>query len=100
MNRLALQQNATGDRSSLWLDWVTLHVLIILGRGAMTGDVKECRAFGATNGGHIRIAKSRGRFDKGLQHSLEIECRAADHLEHISGRPSISRQCCRPLSNL
>jgi hypothetical protein len=85
MNRLALQQNATGYCSSLWLDGVTLHVLIVLGRGAMTRDVKECRAFGATDRSHIRIAKSRDRFDKGLQHSLEIECRAADDLEHVGG---------------
>src|SRR5262249_61049876 len=33
--------------------------------------------------GHIRLAKSGGRFDQRLKDRLKIEGRAADHLEHI-----------------
>src|SRR5262249_58947539 len=35
--------------------------------------------------GHIRLAKSGGRFDQRLKHRLKIEGRAADDLEHVGG---------------
>src|SRR6516164_2235750 len=34
---------------------------------------------------HIRLAKSSGRFDQRIQHRPQIECRAADDLEHVGG---------------
>src|SRR5262249_24767018 len=33
----------------------------------------------------VRIAQPRRRFDQGIEHRLEVEGRAADHLEHVGG---------------
>src|SRR6516225_7731667 len=41
-----------------------------------------CRS---VNGRTNRLAKSSGRFDQRIEYGLQIEGRAADHLEHVSG---------------
>ena len=46
----------------------------------------EGRAFWTSNGCEIRFAKPRGGFDQRVEHRLEVESRAADDLEDISGR--------------
>ena len=33
----------------------------------------------------VRIAQPRRRFDQRIEHRLEVEGRAADHLEHVGG---------------
>ena len=55
----------------------------LLNRGAMARVVKEGRTFWTTDGGHVRLANPTNWFNKYLQHGFEIECRAADDLEHI-----------------
>src|SRR6516164_11818638 len=35
--------------------------------------------------GHIRVTKLGGRLDQGVEHSVKIEGRAADDLEHVGG---------------
>ena len=37
------------------------------------------------DGGHIRLAQPSGRLDQRIEHHLQIEGRAADHLEHVGG---------------
>src|SRR6516225_3798924 len=39
----------------------------------------------APDGGHIRLAQPRGRLDQRVEHSRQIERRAADDLEHVGG---------------
>jgi hypothetical protein len=34
----------------------------------------------------IGVAQPRRRFHQGIEHGLQIEGRAADHLEHVGGR--------------
>jgi hypothetical protein len=41
------------------------------------------RALGPPDVHDIRFAQSRGRLDKRIEHRLQIECRAADNLEHV-----------------
>ena len=33
----------------------------------------------------VRVAEPRRRLDQRIQHGLQIESRAADHLEHVGG---------------
>ena len=35
--------------------------------------------------GHVGVAQPRRRFDQRIEHGLQIEGRAADHLEHVGG---------------
>src|SRR5215831_2592741 len=39
----------------------------------------------APDGGHIRLAQPRGRLDQRVEHGRQMERRAADDLEHVSG---------------
>jgi hypothetical protein len=36
--------------------------------------------------GHISLAEARCRFDQRIENRVEVEGRAADHLEHVGGR--------------
>ena len=42
-------------------------------------------SFRSDYGSHIRIAKAGGRLHERVQHDWQIECRAADDLEHVGG---------------
>ena len=46
----------------------------------------ENLAHWARDGGHIRLAQARCRFDQCIEHRMQIESRAADDLEHVGGR--------------
>src|SRR5215813_13091409 len=63
-----------------------LHVLLVRGRIAVGGEMFENLAHWARDGGHIRLAQARCRFDQCIEHRLQIESRAADDLEHVGGR--------------
>ena len=43
-------------------------------------------AFPLENAGLVRIAMLGRRFNERVEHSLQVESRAADHLKHIGGR--------------
>ena len=53
----------------------------------------ECRSWRRTinfassagDGRAFRVAQPRCRFDKRIEHGLQVEGRAADHLEHVGG---------------
>ena len=55
-------------------------------RIAVGGEMFENLAHWARDGGHIRLAQARCRFDQCIEHRLQIESRAADDLEHVGGR--------------
>src|SRR5262245_6434047 len=40
----------------------------------------------AAKNAHIRSAQAGRRLNKAVEHGLQVECRAADDLEHVSGR--------------
>src|SRR6516165_11880249 len=86
MNRFALQQSARCGASSSCLNGVTFHVLIVLSRRAMAGDMKEGGAFWAADSCHVCIAKSGDRFHKRVENRFEIKGRATNHFENVSSR--------------
>ena len=53
--------------------------------GRLMGDGDEPVAFRTPNGQVIRLAQTRSRFGERIEHSLQIESRATDHLEHVGG---------------
>src|SRR5215208_335180 len=50
-----------------------------------TGSKVKGPILGPENCSHIRFAEPDRRFDKRVEHGLQIEGRAADDLEHVSG---------------
>src|SRR5262249_11543867 len=57
--------------------------LLEVGRIAVACEMMQIRADETRDGCHIRLAQSSGRFDQRIEHGLEVERRAADHLEHF-----------------
>src|SRR5262249_30739394 len=74
-----------GERTSTRGDWVSFHVLPVLGRIAIRSQMSENLSHRARDGGHIRLAQAGRGFDQRIEHRLEIERRAADDLEHVGG---------------
>src|SRR6516164_5062654 len=86
MNRLAFQQNASGDRAAIRFDRTVFHALLKLGRDAVACDVKKTHPLRTANGRHVRIAQTRDRFDQRVKHRLQIEGRTADDFQHFGRR--------------
>ena len=61
----------------------TLHELKIGSRKSVTRGVIECLVFLTRDGRHFCVAQPRGGFSQRLKYRLQIECRAANNLEHI-----------------
>src|SRR6516164_6296333 len=63
------------------------NVIVITSRKAVARHIiKAVTLMRACDARHWRIAQSCGRLDQGRQDRLQIESRAADHLEHVGGR--------------
>ena len=60
-------------------------IIHVFGREAVGLGTIEGPVFLAGNGSLVGIAEPGCRFNKCLQHGLQIERRPADHLEHVSG---------------
>src|SRR5262249_1462744 len=80
MNRLPIQDRAPGCPPSanrqfdeINRDW------------SVMGPEHEGFSVSYENRGVVCIAQPRGALDEGVQYLLQIECRAADDLEHIGG---------------
>ena len=83
MNRPAFKQGASGSGASFRLDRKVFDVVHEFGGEAVRLRTIEHIALLPRNGGLVGLAKVGGRLDKGLQHGLQVECRAADDLEHV-----------------
>ena len=53
--------------------------------GAVMRYSAQIIALAQEDDGVVSVAQARRRLDEGVEHRLQIECRAADHLEHIGG---------------
>src|SRR5262249_37913038 len=62
---------------------LALHPLPVLGSKAVTGGETITVAFATEDERVIRLAQACCRLDQGVEHGLQIECRAADDLEHV-----------------
>src|SRR6516162_3808525 len=84
LHRPTLCHDSTGDTSSVGGNWMALDERPVFGR------ITECRchpidlALSAHNTADLGFAKPRCCLGDGLQYRLEIECRTADHLQHVT----------------
>ena len=85
MNDFAFKQDAPGYRCSVDSSWVTGGVLSVLTREPIARFKVVSFALRSTYDDRVGLAKARRRFDECVEHRLQIEGRAADHLEHVGG---------------
>ena len=76
----APDQGLPPDRNRL-----ALHPLPIFGCKAVAGGELIAHPFATEDERVIGLAQPRRRLDQRIQHRLQVECRAADHLEHVGG---------------
>ena len=89
MNHSAFQRGSPGDTAAIHRD-VSVHEIVPdsgvhVGRVAVAGDPAETFAFALEQPGVISLAQPRHQLDQGIQHSLQVEGRAADGLKHVGG---------------
>ena len=86
MNGCPLKQRASDRRASVRRDWNGSGVFEIL-VGKTIGFCPKERAVALPRDlRHVGIAQPGSRLDKSLQHSLQVERRATDDFQHVSGR--------------
>ena len=89
LNHPGLQRGSPGDTAAIHRDLQGQEIIpdsrMHVGRMAEAGDEAEKFAFALEQPGMIRLAQPRRRLDQGIEHGLQIEGRAADHLEHVGG---------------
>src|SRR5262245_65659945 len=85
MDRLAFQQGPPSRRPASPLDGHSLHIFDELGRVTVSLREEEHPVLLPSYRGVVGATKAASRFNKRLQHRLEIEGRAADDLEHVGG---------------
>ena len=86
MDDVAVQHSPSSNRPTI--DFVGLkapHVLLIARLKAVEGRKLEAVAPDARNSCLVRATQPSRRFGQSVEHGLQIEGRAADHLEHVSG---------------
>ena len=82
---LAFEHGAPGDCFSPERNRPASHERVELRRHPVGGGVLIGRSLLPHDGRHVRLAKAGCRFNEHIEHSLKVEGRAADDLEHIGG---------------
>ena len=72
-------------RTPAWHERISSQVLIGFTGEAKARTTRIGPVFGAMQSRLVGLTKPRRKFDKRIEHRLQIECRAADDLEHIGG---------------
>src|SRR5262249_14764904 len=85
MDDPTLQQGPSSRRPAPPLDRHSLDIFENLGRVAVSLREEELPVLLPSYRGVVGAAKAASRFNECLQHRLEIEGRAADDLEYVSG---------------
>ena len=86
MNDLSTQHSSARYRSTVQFNWDISGGDILLWTEAIASNVTIGRSLQTGNGGHLGCTQLRGRFNKRVEHRLQIERRATDNLEHVCGR--------------
>ena len=81
----AFNDRPSENRSAIRLRRVALEMLALRGREAVGCGDRVGVARMPTDTGLIRLAQPRRRFDERIEYGLQVEGRAADHLEHVGG---------------
>ena len=85
LNGSTFQEGSSDDASSPRLVWDALEIFLEPRGKVVDRGVVISAALLAGDGGHIRFAQSRHRLGQRIEHRLQIEGRAANHLEHVGG---------------
>src|SRR5262249_50159879 len=85
MRDFAVKERTSGDRAALWADGDLSDVVHKFRRAAVALRAVEYSADLSGDLRDVRLAQPRCGFDECFQHSLEIERRAGDDVEHIGG---------------
>src|SRR5215470_2096774 len=86
VNHSALQQCAPGRGPAGERNRMLLHESHEFAGVLVAGGKPQQIAVGPHYGAHIRLAKPGRRLDQRVKYRLQVEGRAADHLENIGGR--------------
>ena len=82
---LAIQQSSADDVSATGFERSRSYEFQQVGREVVIGCIEDAIVRRTGEPRHVSVAKARRRFDQGVEHRLQIEGRAADHLEHVGG---------------
>jgi hypothetical protein len=93
VNRPSFEQRAADDGSIRCQRFAT-HALYMVGREPVTSNMIIETASSKPNNSLVSAALSSGRFNQSLKHTLQIEGRAANDLQHIGSR-RLLLQCLR-----
>ncbi len=89
LNHPGLERGSPGDTAAIHRDLQRQEIIpnsrVHVGRMAEAGGPAEKFALALEQPGVIRLAQPRRQLDQGIEHGLQIEGRAADHLEHVGG---------------
>src|SRR5262245_25266709 len=85
MNYSPFENGSSGDGATARGDRMGPHVMAMVRRIPPRGKMLEKFSLGTRDGSHIRLTKAGGGFDQRIENRLQIECRAADDLEHVGG---------------
>src|SRR5436190_23145009 len=85
LNCPPLKHGAADDGATTHFDWMILHKPLDLGRMTEICDLPIHATLFTIDRSHVRVAQSDRRLDERIKHSLQIEARAADDLEHVGG---------------
>src|SRR5262249_7959832 len=85
MNGPSFEQDSPSHRCSSRLQPLLMHGLLPLGCVSMACREMEGRASGAPDACSFRFAQPHSRLGKRIEHALQVECRAANDLEHVGG---------------
>ena len=85
MNDFTFEQGAPGNLAAFRFHRHRSDIFEKLIREPVGLSEKELRALLPSDRGLVGLAQSGGRLDERLQHRLQVEGGAADHLEHVGG---------------
>src|SRR6516162_9755366 len=85
MNDLAVKHDAPRYSPAIESSRVMGHKIGVLTRDSVAGFKVISFALRSAYDRRVRLAQLGGRLDKRIQHGLQVERRAADHLEHVGG---------------
>src|SRR5262249_24617063 len=81
----AFKRRAAACGAATGHDGMSLQELLEVGRVAVACEVMQIRANKAGDRRHVRLAEPRGRLDQGVKDGFEVERRATDNFQHVSG---------------
>ena len=83
VNRCALKCRSRDERAAARRNWMLLKVFLIFEREAVVSGEPIGLSRAQEDLHVLRLAQAARRVGQGIEHGLQVECRAADDFEHI-----------------